>query len=81
MTSTKETPVTDATHQYVAQRVAAFCAAYVDQNFDPNKLPMINTDKLIAAACKQFGITGRAYQEVFEMREDYVEILEMPTLD
>ena len=71
----KETPVTDATHQSVAQQVAAFCAAYVDQNFDPNKVPMINTDELIAAACKQFGIAGRAYQEVFEMREGYTFLM------
>lgn len=73
----QETPVTDATHRYVAQRVIAFCAAYVDQNFDPKKEPMINTDELIAAACRQFGITetSRAFQEVFEMREGYVEVL------
>ncbi len=66
-------PVTPGTHQYVAQRVIAFCAAYVDVHFDPSKTPMINTDELIGAACKQFGITGREFQDTFEMREGYTE--------
>jgi hypothetical protein len=70
----KPTPVDPGTHQYVAQRVIAFCAAYVDVNFDAAKTPMINTDELIAAACKQFGIVGRQYQEAFEMREGYVDL-------
>ena len=67
----KRTPITDSKYQYVAQRVIAFCAAYVDVNFDPTRTPMINTDELIAATCGQFGITGRQFQEAFEMREGY----------
>ncbi len=67
----KKTPATPGTHQYLAQRVIAFCAAYVDFNFDPTRTPMINTDELIAAACGQFGITGRQFQEAYEMREGY----------
>lgn len=63
--------ITPGTHQYVAQRVIAFCAAYVDTNFDPTRTPMINTDELIAAACGQFGIAGRPFQETYEIREGY----------
>ena len=66
-----QTKVDQGTHQYVAMRVIAFCAAYVDKNHDSSKMPMINTDELIAVACKQFGITGREYQDTFAMREDY----------
>jgi hypothetical protein len=67
------TPVTPGTHSYVAQQVIAFCAAYVDSNFDPKATPMINTDELIAAACGQFGITGREFQEAYELREGYAD--------
>jgi len=66
------TPIADNTHQYVAMRVIAFCAAYVDTNFDPSKQPPINTDELIAAACKQFGVRGLEMQETYAMREGYL---------
>ncbi len=69
----KKTPATPGTHAYLAQRVIAFCAAYVDVNFDPTRRPMINTDELIAAACGQFGISGQSFQETYEMREGYGE--------
>lgn len=63
----------DNTHQYVAMRVIAFCAAYVDKNYDATKEIPINTDELIDAACKQFGITGREFQATYQIREDYTE--------
>jgi hypothetical protein len=71
-----KTPITDQTHSYVAQRCIAFCAAYVDKNFDTSKVPMIDTDRLISEACQQFGIesTSKAYQETFEMREGYLDV-------
>ena len=63
----------DHTHRYVAMRCIAFCAAYVDNNVHPDRKMVINTDELIAAACKHFGITGHDFQETYEMREGYVE--------
>ncbi len=61
--------LTPGTHTYVAMRVIAFCASYVDNNYDPKKVPAINTDELIDAACKQFGISGSDRQNTYEMRE------------
>lgn len=65
--------VTGNTHRYVALKVIAFCAAFVDNNFDEHKVPAINTDELIAEACKHFGITGREMQAAYEIREGYVK--------
>jgi hypothetical protein len=65
------TPTERGSHQYVAQRVIAFCAAFVDVNHDITKMPMINSNTLIAEACKQFGITGSEFNETHEMREGY----------
>ncbi|HXU75161.1 MAG TPA: hypothetical protein VN794_01270 [Methylomirabilota bacterium] len=75
MANQKVTAVTPGTHEYLAQRVIAFCAAYADVNFDPAQQETINTDELIAAACGQFGITGWQFQHTYEMREEYTEIL------
>jgi hypothetical protein len=61
------------THRYAVQKAIAVCAAFVDKRFDPSKTPAINTDELIADVCKHFGITGRDFQAVYEMREGYVE--------
>lgn len=76
MSELTPTPVTDPTYQYLAKRVIAFCAAYVDVNYDPKAVPAINTDELIAAVCKHFGIRGRDMQEAYEMREGVIDLLE-----
>lgn len=58
----------DNTHTWLAMQVIAFCAKYVDSTLD-SKTSVVDTDIMIAAACKYFDITGVDYQKVFEMRE------------
>ena len=65
--------ITGDSYESVAEKVAAFCAGYVDRHVDMDKRPVINTDAMLAAALDHFGISKMHSDAAWEMREGYAD--------